>query len=155
MAIQLAPRRQHEECAGQQDQEEADADHDAERPEQGQYARNGVIGRLRDLRISCLTRIIDIALQKQRITHPLAIIGEYILDVLRHNACIACSTDFLKRIISDDTLTDMALRIFDELLNAFDWCCQRACTNQTHDPRNMHGIMGFTCFLIWKAEDSE
>ncbi|EGE55402.1 hypothetical protein RHECNPAF_930048 [Rhizobium etli CNPAF512] len=153
--VEMTPRRQPEESGGQQDKEHAEADHDAEGPEERRHMRDRIARRLSDLRVGCLARIIDIALQKKGVTEIMAEILEGAAHFLRNLVLRRRRADLHQRVIGLDAVADAGFGLLFEFVDSGNFGRQRACADQAHDPRNVHGKMRFARLLIGEAEGGE
>ena len=118
IGIDLTPYREDEEGCSQEDEEHAEANHDPEGPEQCRYIRNRVPGRLVDLSIGRLARIVHVTLQEQGIAE----IRTIHLEGIAHFGTDGCRTaglaDALQGVVGKDTLTNANLGVVDQLFNA-------------------------------------
>ena len=155
VGIQPAACRQPEERGGQQDQEQAHADHGTEREEQRGHLRHRVPGRAADLLGRGLTGIVHITLEQQCIAQRMAVFLED--GTLRRGGVELAlgGTDLLQGVIGLQTVADVMLGALDQILDAGDFRVERARADQAHDPGHVHGIVRLAGFLVRKTEGRE
>ena len=151
IAVEAAHHREPEGEGEEGDEEQPEADHDPEGPEEGRHMGHGAPGRLLDLLRRGVGDIVGEALQQQGIAE----IADMGVEIGPGGAVGGIAADLGQRPIGDHAALDAIGVVGDEFVDAGNDRIDGAGGDQAEHPGNLDGVMGRALGHVGNADDGD
>ena len=141
------PEQQREE----RDEIEAEPHHDAEAPEQREDVGHRAGGGLGDGGVIGLARIVDIALEQERIAEIIGVVAQR----RPRTGIVAVGLQRFERVVGDETLANPRHSVGDQFVDSRDRLGEGARSDDAEHPGNADGVVDLAVRRIGNADKIE